>query len=46
MSDDQQNLYIAYAQVNKERKFTYHVTKAPLYNSKREKLNQMLYALG
>ena len=36
MSDDQHSLYVAYCQVNKERKFTYYISKLPVPLDKKE----------
>jgi hypothetical protein len=46
MSDDKQSIYIAYSQVNKERKFKYYVSKMKVSNEKRGQLMDMVEGLA
>lgn len=46
LSPDKQHLYISYAQISKERKFDYYVTKMLLAKDKREELQQMVASLA
>jgi hypothetical protein len=46
LSADRNNLYVAYVQINKERKFTYYVTKVDLTPAKKEQLSGMVSRLN
>jgi len=46
LSADRNNLYVAYVQINKERKFTYYVTKIDLTPAKKEQLSGMVSRLN
>jgi hypothetical protein len=46
LSADRNNLYVAYVQINKERKFTYYVTKVDLSPAKKEQLTSMVSRLN
>jgi len=46
MSDDKQFMYIAYCQINKERKFKYYNSKIRINNERRAHLNTMVENLA
>jgi hypothetical protein len=46
LSADRNNLYVGYVQINKERKFTYYVTKVDLTPAKKEQLSSMVSRLN
>jgi len=46
LSEDRNNMYIAYLQISKDRKFTYFVHRIPLSPDKKDQLSGMVSRLA